>query len=196
MSIEVSVRPSPQQKFCNWDNLCKLKWYHTAADEIFYASQYLRSWSHFLPDNPLCKCLPKPSVSGTLPVIPRRALTSFFPFCSMSLTWISYRHRDEFSPFSFILSRSDKRNTCGIHPLEKKKSSFTFLFFSSFVPPFHPYLAKVKEIFAGTPLSRLLLPAVVSCLKPNCHAGIESMDILGRSITAFMLLQTSTLPSV
>lgn len=76
---------------------------------------------------------------------------------------------------------------------------FTLLLSYSTLPlslPLHPYLAKVKEIFAGTPLSRFLLPAVVSCPEPNCHSEIESMDILGRSITAFMLLHASTLPTV
>lgn len=108
-----------------------------------------------------------------------------FPFCSLSLTWISCRHSDEFSPFSFILLRSDRRNTCGIHPSEEKKiSSFTFLFFLYFVPPFHRYLAKVKEIFCRCNLSS----SVVLCVEPNCHTEIECRDNQGRPNATVMPL--------
>lgn len=87
-----------------------------------------------------------------------------FPSWSLSVTWISCSHSDEFSPFSFILSRSDRRNTCGIHPLKKRKKTFyTFLFFLYFVPPFHLYLAKVKKIFFKFS-SSITFPVLWSCV--------------------------------
>lgn len=53
----------------------------------------------------------------------------------------------------------------------EKKKKITFLFLACFVPPFQPYLAKVKEIFTGIPLSQFTAAAcgLVSQVELSCR---------------------------
>lgn len=57
----------------------------------------------------------------------------------------------------------------------RKKTSFT-----SFVPPFHPYLAKVKEIFFWHSPSPVAPASCSQYLKRNCHAEIEKYGHRGK----------------
>lgn len=124
-----------KQKLLDGGGLCKLKDIYRRADQIFYASQYLGSWSRFLPDNPPCECwrLQEPSVKGTRPVIPQRALTSFF-HCLLSVSDLKFPIVTDFSPFSFILSRSDGGTPVGFS-FWKKRKDFNSILQSLFPTP-------------------------------------------------------------
>lgn len=161
-------------------------------------SQYLRSQSPFFARRSpeWTSASSKAWVSGALPLIPQRALTSLSPpaLClrldfptgsEMSLVqFLSFgRGQRGGTPVGFTLGR------------KKKYPFFTFLFFTSFVPPFHPYLAKVKEIVFWH-LPQLLLPVVVNISRGIVMQKSKNMDIVGRSIPAFILLHTSTVATV
>lgn len=146
-----------------WNLLC------ITASQIMILFFIFIYFIFFLLDYLLCKCLclPEPSVRGNTASNSTEGANLLYPFCSLSSTWISYRPWDEFSPLSFILSRSDRRNTCGIHLL-KKKSFLTFLFYTSLLPSFHLYITKVKEIFAGTLFPSYSSGGVVSQTNLSC----------------------------
>lgn len=109
----------------------------------------------FLPDNPLRErlLLPKPSVRGNAASDSTEGVNLLFPLLlSLSPPRISYGRRRSLAHF-LSFSRGQTGGTpVGFTLWEKKKKNhfFTFLFFTSFFPSFHPYLAKVKEIFIGT----------------------------------------------
>lgn len=121
-------------------------------------------------------------VSGTPAVIPQRELTSFlflhFP------TLIAYRQADEASPVSFNLAegRGEEHLWDSIFGIIYN-NKFSLLYASLGLLS-SPLKARVKDI--------CLLPVEVNVSRQILIQKVKNMDILGRSIPAFMLLYEST----